>query len=135
MSNNHFPLEIVALGDHLAALAPNAAGLLVRYLEQSHGIKATVTAEPIEPRPPLPPPPGERRFDVRLDGFDPVRKVEAIKTIRELLTLGIKEAKTFVESCPVAVGTGLDEATATPLRARLEAAGFRVSLVESVISA
>jgi len=61
-------------------------------------------------------------FDVILKEIG-ANKINVIRAVRELTTLGLKESKDLVESAPKAVkeGVGKDEAAAA--KAKLEAAG------------
>ena len=66
-------------------------------------------------------------FDVILTSFG-AAKVQAIKAVRAATGLGLKEAKTMVESAPIAVKEGLDKAEAEALKTTLEEAGMSVEL-------
>jgi len=50
-------------------------------------------------------------------------KISVIKAVRELTTLGLKEAKDLVESAPAAVKEGINKDEATTIKQKLEAAG------------
>ena len=69
----------------------------------------------------------QTEFDVMLTDFG-ANKINVIKAVRGLTTLGLKEAKDLVESAPVAVkeATGKDDAEAA--RGALEEAGATVEL-------
>jgi ribosomal protein L7/L12 len=54
-------------------------------------------------------------------------KIMVIKTIREAMGLGLREAKDLVDSAPVLVVSGWDDGEAAALKSELEAAGARVS--------
>jgi len=69
----------------------------------------------------------QTEFDVILTSFG-AAKVQAIKAVRAATGLGLKEAKTMVESAPVAVKEGLEKAEAEALKATLEEAGMSVEL-------
>ena len=66
-------------------------------------------------------------FDVVLEGFGE-NKIQVIKVVRELTSLGLKEAKTLVESAPKAVLEGAKKEDAEAAKEKLEAAGAAVSL-------
>jgi large subunit ribosomal protein L7/L12 len=55
-------------------------------------------------------------------------KVGAIKAVRELTGLGLKEAKDLVEAAPKAVKEGVDKATAEDAKKKLEEAGAKVEV-------
>jgi large subunit ribosomal protein L7/L12 len=129
MSTRKWSAEIQALGDRIAGLTTAGAAELQKYLEVVYGVKSVTT--PVAERrrvvkPPPPPPPTE--FRVVLEGFDPARKVNAIKAVRELLTLGLKEARDTVESSGRVLKEGLGREEADRLKAHLEAAGLVVSV-------
>jgi len=50
-------------------------------------------------------------------------KISAIRAVRELTTLGLKESKDLVESAPKAVKEGVSKDEATAAKQKLEAAG------------
>jgi large subunit ribosomal protein L7/L12 len=55
-------------------------------------------------------------------------KISVIKTVRELTTLGLKEAKELVESAPKPVKEGVTKAEAASLKEKLEATGASVEI-------
>ena len=55
-------------------------------------------------------------------------KINVIKAVREVTTLGLKEAKDLVESAPVNVKEGIAKAEAETVRAKLADAGATVEL-------
>ncbi len=66
-------------------------------------------------------------FTVILKSFGET-KIQVIKTVRELTTLGLKEAKELVESAPKAVKEGVNKDEAAALKAKLEEAGATVEI-------
>jgi large subunit ribosomal protein L7/L12 len=56
-------------------------------------------------------------------------KINVIKAVREVTTLGLKEAKDLVESAPVNVKEGIAKAEAEAVKAKLTEAGATVDLV------
>ena len=66
-------------------------------------------------------------FDVVLEGFGD-NKIQVIKVVRELTSLGLKEAKEVVESAPKAVLEGVKKEDADAAKEKLEAAGAAVSI-------
>jgi large subunit ribosomal protein L7/L12 len=55
-------------------------------------------------------------------------KISVIRAVRELTTLGLKEAKDFVESAPQTVKEGISQEEATAVKQKLEAAGATVEI-------
>lgn len=66
-------------------------------------------------------------FDVVLEGAGD-KKIQVIKEVRGLTSLGLKEAKDLVESAPKAVLEGVNKETADKAKEALEAAGASVTL-------
>ena len=66
-------------------------------------------------------------FDVELTAAGD-NKIGAIKAVREVTGLGLKEAKDLVDSAPAMVKEGVDKNTAEELKAKLEEAGAEVTL-------
>jgi large subunit ribosomal protein L7/L12 len=64
----------------------------------------------------------QTEFDVVLEGFGD-SKVAVLKVVRDLTTLGLKEAKEVVESAPKAILEGVDKDKAEEAKAKIEAAG------------
>jgi len=55
-------------------------------------------------------------------------KINVIKAVRELTTLGLKESKDLVESAPKAVREGVNNDEANTVKQKLEAAGATVEI-------
>jgi len=55
-------------------------------------------------------------------------KISVIKAVREVTTLGLKEAKELVESAPKPVKEGVPKAEAATLKEKLEAAGATIEI-------
>ena len=66
-------------------------------------------------------------FDVVLASFGD-SKMGVIKAVKEILGLGLKEAKEVVESAPKTLKEGASKADAEEIKAKLEAAGATVEL-------
>jgi large subunit ribosomal protein L7/L12 len=56
------------------------------------------------------------------------QKVKVIKAVREITSLGLKEAKELVEGAPVAVAEGLSKADADAAKAKIEEQGATVAV-------
>jgi len=70
-------------------------------------------------------------FDVILKGFGEGKKISTVKEIRAVTTLGLKEAKDFVEACekePKAVKEGIPREEAEKVKTILEAAGAEIDI-------
>ena len=66
-------------------------------------------------------------FDVILASAG-TNKIQVIKEIRTVTSLGLKEAKDLVESAPKPVKTGVKKEEADEIKKKLEAAGAKVEL-------
>lgn len=56
------------------------------------------------------------------------KKIQVIKAVREMTTLGLKEAKELVESAPVAVKEDVSKDEAEKMKAKLEEVGAQVTI-------
>ncbi len=77
---------------------------------------------------------GEAAAEEEKDSFDVVltaagdKKIQVIKEVRALTSLGLKEAKDLVDGAPKPVLEGVDKAAADKAKEQLEAAGATVEL-------
>lgn len=67
-------------------------------------------------------------FDVELTEVPADAKVKAIKVVRELTGLGLKEAKEIVDGVPKIVKEGISKDDAENCKAKLEEVGAKVTL-------
>ncbi|MCX8026898.1 MAG: 50S ribosomal protein L7/L12 [Thermodesulfovibrionales bacterium] len=56
------------------------------------------------------------------------KKIQVIKVVRELTSLGLKEAKDLVDNAPKPVKTGVSKEEADAIKAKLEAEGAKVEI-------
>src|SRR5713226_74469 len=71
--------------------------------------------------------PEKDEFDVVLTGSGE-KKIQVIKVVRELTSLGLKEAKDLVDGAPQAVKQGINKEDAESVKAKLEAEGASVEI-------
>ncbi len=122
--------KIKDLGDKIVGLTVLQAKDLGDYLEEVHGIKA---AAPVAVGM-MAAAPGAGEAEAEKDSFDVVltghgdKKIPVIKVVREITSLGLKEAKEVVESAPKAIREGVPKEEAEQLRKKLEDAGASVEL-------
>jgi large subunit ribosomal protein L7/L12 len=106
---------------------------LVKSLENEFGISAApvaVAAAPAAaPGEPAEAPSEEEKteFTVTLKSFGE-KKIEVIKAVREVTTLGLKQAKDLVEAAPQVVKEGVPKEEAETAKQKLEAAGATVEI-------
>jgi large subunit ribosomal protein L7/L12 len=99
---------------------------LVKALEEEFGVSAVPVAAAAAPAAAGAAPAAEEEekteFNVILKDIG-ANKINVIKAVREVTTLGLKEAKELVESAPKAVKEGVTKEEATLTKQKLEAAG------------
>ncbi len=66
-------------------------------------------------------------FDVILSGAGD-KKIQVIKVVRELTSLGLKEAKDLVEAAPKTVKTGVTKEEAEAMKKKLEEVGATIEI-------
>ena len=69
----------------------------------------------------------QTEFSVMLKDIG-AKKIQVIKVIREVTSLGLKEAKDLVDGAPSVVKEGIEKAEAEAIKAKLEAEGATVEL-------
>jgi large subunit ribosomal protein L7/L12 len=101
---------------------------LVKAIEEKFGVSAAAMAAPAAGGGAAAPAAEEKtEFNVVLTDAGS-NKVGAIKAVREITGLGLKEAKDLVEAAPKAVKEGLSKADAEAAKKKLEDAGAKVEL-------
>ena len=66
-------------------------------------------------------------FDVMLNSIGD-KKINVIKAVREVTSLGLKEAKELVEGAPCAIKEGVPKDEAEEIKKKFEAAGAQVEI-------
>ncbi|MEK7193386.1 MAG: 50S ribosomal protein L7/L12 [Patescibacteria group bacterium] len=97
---------------------------LVKALEEKFGISA---AAPMASGAAVGPVEEKTEFNVVLKSGGE-QKINVIKAIRELTTLGLKEAKDLVDGAPKTIKEGIKKEEAEEIKKKLEAAGAVVEL-------
>jgi large subunit ribosomal protein L7/L12 len=101
---------------------------LVKQLEEKYGVSAAAPVAMMAAGPAAAAPEAEKtEFDVILAEIGP-EKIKVIKAVRELTSLGLTEAKAFVESAPKAVKDGVTKDEAEQVKKKLEEAGAKVEI-------
>ena len=118
------------LVEDLSGLTVLEAAQLSKMLEEKWGVSAAapvavaavgggaVAAEPVEE---------QTEFDVILTAAG-AQKINVIKEVRAITSLGLKEAKDLVEAAPKPVKEGISKDEAAKVKAQLEAAGATVEI-------
>ena len=114
--------------DELSSLTVVEAAELSKQLEEKWGVTAAaaVAAAPVAGAGAAP---AEEKseFTIMLTAAGD-KKINVIKEIRGVTSLGLKEAKDLVEGAPKEVKSGVNKKEAEEIKAKLEAAGAKVEL-------
>lgn len=99
---------------------------LVKVLEEKFGVSAQAMAMPVAAAGAAP---AEEKtaFTVELKEAG-AQKIQVIKVVREVLGLGLKEAKDLVDAAPKVVKENIKKEEADELKKKLEEAGAKVEL-------
>ncbi|HEY9585088.1 MAG TPA: 50S ribosomal protein L7/L12 [Candidatus Paceibacterota bacterium] len=99
---------------------------LVKFLEDKWGVSATA-AVAVAAGPVAAAEEEKDSFDVELTAAG-ATPIQIIKIVKEVLALGLKEAKDMVDGVPSVLKTGMKKADAEALKKRIEEAGGKVNL-------
>ena len=114
--------------DSLSALTVLEAAELAKLLEEKWGVSAAAAVAVAGPAAAAGPAEEEQtEFDVILTG-DGGKKINVIKEVRAITSLGLGEAKALVEGAPKPIKEGVNKAEAEKIKAQIEAAGGTVEL-------
>ena len=115
--------------DELSKLTVVEAAELSKQLEEKWGVTAAaaVAAAPAPGGAGAAPAEEKSEFTVVLASAGD-KKINVIKEIRGVTSLGLKEAKDLVEGAPKEVKAGVNKKEAEEIKAKLEAAGAKVEL-------
>jgi large subunit ribosomal protein L7/L12 len=118
--------EFIKQIDGLTVLELNT---LVKALEDHYGVSAAaaVAAAPAAGGAAAAPVEEKTEFDVVLKSAGE-KKINVIKAVREVTSLGLKEAKDLVESAPATVKEGISKDEAEAVKKKFEEAGATVEL-------
>ena len=105
---------------------------LSKRMQDEFGVSAAVAAPVVSGAPGAPaagPAAEEEKteFDVVLEAVGE-KKIQVIKAVRELTTLGLKEAKDLVDGAPSTVKEGVSKEEAEAAKAKIEEAGASVRI-------
>lgn len=105
---------------------------LVQALEEHYGVSAAAAAMPMAVSGGAAAGEGaeaeeQTEFTVTLTAVGD-KKINVIKAVREVTSLGLKEAKDLVESAPAAIKEGVSKQEADEVRSKFEEAGAQVEV-------
>ncbi len=114
--------------EDLSSLTVVEAAELSKQLEEKWGVTAAAAvAAPAAAGAGAAPAEEKTEFTIVLASAGD-KKINVIKEIRGVTSLGLKEAKDLVESAPKEVKAGVNKKEAEEIKAKLEAAGAKVEL-------
>jgi large subunit ribosomal protein L7/L12 len=120
--------EFIQQIDNLTVLELNE---LVKALEEHYGVSAAAAAMPVAAAgaagAAAPAEEEKTEFDVVLTAIGD-KKINVIKAVREVTSLGLKEAKELVESAPATVKEGVSKDEGAEIKKKFEEAGAQVEL-------
>lgn len=130
MDKKEIPAKFKGLVDEVSKMSVLDLSELVKVLEDHFGVSAAVPMAMAA----APAGGGETAaaeektsFTVELtSGGD--QKIQVIKVLREVTSLGLKEAKDIVDGAPKVVKEGVSKADAEEMKKKLEAAGAKVTI-------
>jgi len=102
---------------------------LISEIEEKFGVTAAAPVAAVAAGPVAGDSPAEEKdeFDVMLTSAGS-SKINVIKAVRSITSLGLKEAKELVDNAPKAIKEGVSKAEADDLKTQLEEAGASVEL-------
>ena len=102
---------------------------LISEIEEKFGVTATAPVAAVAAGPVAGDSPAEEKdeFNVMLTSAGS-SKINVIKVVRSITSLGLKEAKELVDNAPKAIKEGVSKAEADDIKTQLEEAGASVEL-------
>ena len=121
--------DLQKIVDDLSSLTVLEAAELAKLLEEKWGVSAAAPVAVAAAGGAAAAPVAEEKteFDVILVAAGD-KKINVIKEVRALTSLGLKEAKDLVEAAPKTILEGVDKAAADKAKEALEAAGATVTV-------
>ena len=121
--------KVTAMIEEVKALSVLELNELVKALEEEFGVSAAAVAAAPAAGAGAGAAAAEEKteFDVVLASFGDA-KMAVIKAVKDVLGLGLKEAKELVEAAPKALKEGVSKAEAEEIKAKLEEAGAKIEL-------
>lgn len=121
--------DLNALKDQIKELTLLEASQLVKMLEEELGVSAAAASVAVAAAPAAAAAPVEEKteFNVILTGAG-ANKINVIKVVREVTSLGLKEAKDLVEAAPKAIKEGVNKEEAESIKKKFVDAGATVEI-------
>ncbi len=121
------PSKFKKLVEEIETLTVIELSELVKVLEKKFGVSAAAVAVAGPAASAVPAEDAKSTADVELTDAG-VTKIAVIKVVKEVLALGLKEAKDLVDGAPSMIKQGMKKEDAAELVKKLEAAGAKVTL-------
>jgi len=121
--------DIKALAEQLVNLTVKEVNELAQVLKDEYGIEPAAAAVAVAA-----PAADEAAAPAEKSTFDVIlkhpggAKLQIVKLVKELTSLGLKESKELVDAAPKAVKEGISKEEAESIKAQLEEAGAEVEL-------
>jgi large subunit ribosomal protein L7/L12 len=123
--------DLKAFAEQLVNLTVKEVNELATILKEEYGIEPAAAAVAVAAAPGA----GagaaaaeeKTSFDVILKSAG-AKKLDVVKLVKELTSLGLKEAKELVDAAPKAIKEGVSKDEANALKAQLEGAGAEVEI-------
>ena len=122
--------DLQVLAENLSALTVLEASELVKILEQKWGVSAAAPVAVAAPGAgPAAAAPAEEKteFEVILKEVGE-KKIEVIKVVRQVTSLGLKEAKDLVEGAPKTIKEAASKEEAAEIKKKFEEVGAKVEV-------
>ena len=121
------PANLEKIADDLSVLTVLEAADLSKLLEEKWGVSAAAPVAVAAAAPAEAAVEEQEYFDVILASYGE-KKINVIKEVRAITSLGLKEAKDLVESAPTAIKEGVNKEEAEQVKTKLEGAGATVEV-------
>ena len=119
--------DLNAIVDSLSSLTVMEAAELSTLLEDKWGVSAAAPVAVAAAGPAAAAVEEKDEFDVLLVAIGD-KKIQVIKEVRAITSLGLKEAKELVEGVPSAVKEGVSKDEAAKIKEQIEGAGGQVDV-------
>ena len=125
--------DINAIAEQIQGLTLIEASQLVKLLEEKLGVSAAAAAVAAAPggggAAAAAAPAAEEKTEFNVILVSPgANKINVIKAVREVTSLGLKEAKDLVDGAPKPIKEGVNKDEAEAIKKKLEEGGAKVSL-------
>ena len=120
--------DLQAIADNLSSLTVMEAAHLVKMLEEKWGVSAAAPVAVVAVgAAPAAAAEEKTEFEVILKEVGE-KKINVIKVVREVTSLGLKEAKDLVDGAPKTIKEGVSKEEAETIKKKFEAEGAKVEV-------